>query len=196
MKLWRVQVLTLCNIFDSVDRNSRPKIVEDVCHIHFPILTSLSIWANNIESVEKLPRVDMPQLRYLHLGMPAMTVAINNIRCVRVLRKGRWASLSAIFTCSIYWMQTRTLLGGTRPCWGTLAGVEEFVRLQGWESAGWPLLRCQTRIHQLEVFRYLPTYSATPKSNLAIERSIQPVLRRRWKDLPWWYAKQIQHNWR
>ena len=51
-----------------VDHNGRAKILKDIGHISFPVLTSLILHGNEITSIDGLPRVDMLQLNYLGLS--------------------------------------------------------------------------------------------------------------------------------
>lgn len=43
--------------------------MRDIVNIHFSRLTILQVWANEIESVEQIARVDMPHLQQLYLSI-------------------------------------------------------------------------------------------------------------------------------
>ena len=45
-----------------VDDNHRATVVKEIAHISFPALTWLHLGGNNIESIEGLPRMQLPQM--------------------------------------------------------------------------------------------------------------------------------------
>ena len=53
---------------DYADHNNRATIVKEIDHIHFTSLTYLQLSTNNIESIEGLPSVRMPQIKALNLS--------------------------------------------------------------------------------------------------------------------------------
>ena len=62
IKEWKVSDLWL-------GWNHHPQIIKDVQEMNFPRLTSLYIYDNDIETVEELNRIWIPQLETLHLSM-------------------------------------------------------------------------------------------------------------------------------
>jgi hypothetical protein len=54
---------------DDADSNQRATLLQEIAHVHFPALTILSVWDNQIQSIEALSSVDMPQIQTLRLSI-------------------------------------------------------------------------------------------------------------------------------
>ena len=62
------KVTALAYVLDEIENNSRASLLKELSHIHFPNLIYLGIWRNQIESLEGIIRVDMPNMEDLQLG--------------------------------------------------------------------------------------------------------------------------------
>ena len=84
---------------DDVDNNHRATIVQEIAHIHFAALITLTLAGNRIESVEGLARVQMPHIERLGLCTYTDNIDDNNITSVGVIRKAAWPRLSQLSIC-------------------------------------------------------------------------------------------------
>ena len=61
-----VQNLHLCRKAYHLDHNKKPELIKSITHISFPALKYLSIWGNEISSIEPIARVEMPNLQTIY----------------------------------------------------------------------------------------------------------------------------------
>ena len=83
-------------IIDEAECNGRVAVVRDIAHMNFPLLTVLHLDRNQIESIEGLPYVYMPQIKSLLLGRYGGNIGGNNITSVRVVRLAAWPALQIL----------------------------------------------------------------------------------------------------
>jgi hypothetical protein len=81
---------------ENEDYNQRVTAVREITHIHFTALIFLDLGGNAIESIEGLPRVQMPHICRLYLCTHGNNIDDNQITSVRALRKADWLALQQL----------------------------------------------------------------------------------------------------
>ena len=73
--------------------------MKEIYEIEFPNLKSITFYENDIESIESLHRMHMPNLEELGLSTIPINEAHNKIICVTDLKKAHWPNLNIIYFC-------------------------------------------------------------------------------------------------
>ena len=100
--------------FNWLDLNQHPGILQSISLINFPILKTLNLSGNEIESIESIHRLGMPLISDLDLGR-------NNLTCIRSGRKAHWPQLKYYCFCTCAVIKMTTEFPSSRPTkyiWG------------------------------------------------------------------------------
>ena len=88
--------------------NNHSAIIKDISFCSFPYLTNVDIGSNNLESVEQLSFINIPQLQDLWINTKYNDKKGNHIINIRLFRKANWPKLDTISVSNQYFMQVET----------------------------------------------------------------------------------------
>ena len=96
---------------NNIEYNERSTVLKDIVHINFTNLTYLQLGGNQIESIEGLPRVQMPHIQHLFLCTRLIIQA--SIASLQYEWWGRqlWPTLQFLDISKQWIMQDKTISG-------------------------------------------------------------------------------------